>query len=172
MQGHPEDEVPIHYDGINYKSYALLGAVTDPNSSQKIANSGFDGVVEHQGNAGGTHLETMHQHIVESLDPSAATQPPRVSRKPKTSYNSCPEQPCQWSHTNGSVCGQPISCSSVPEHFKEVHRIVGIRKDVEVPCLWARCFQGTVRRSNFVRHIRGGRDSHLGHKRDGINHYN
>ncbi|KIJ07602.1 hypothetical protein PAXINDRAFT_182435 [Paxillus involutus ATCC 200175] len=36
----------------NSKSYALLGAVTDPNSSQKIANSGFDGVVEHQGNAG------------------------------------------------------------------------------------------------------------------------
>ncbi|KIK81354.1 hypothetical protein PAXRUDRAFT_761421 [Paxillus rubicundulus Ve08.2h10] len=181
MHGPPEEGVPIHYDGTNHKTYSLVGAVTEPNSSQKVplvqavglthgsdvlhaqtANSGFDEVVEQQGSAGGTHLETMHEHMAESSDPS--TRSSRVS---------CPEQRCQWVCPNGSVCDQYISCLGVPKHFKRFHGIVNIPKDAEIPCLWYGCFQGTVRRSNFVRHIREGRDSdsHLGHKRDGVDHY-
>ncbi|KAF9228713.1 hypothetical protein BS17DRAFT_772390, partial [Gyrodon lividus] len=178
MEGYPEHGSPIcHYSGINSKSYTLAEAVLDTSSSQRVppvqavefthssgiphpqsANSGSAQVVENYGNAGGKHLDIRHQDTAET-----------VSRKPKTNYHLCPKQPCQWWYPDGHVCGQLISCGSAPIHFKKVHGIATIHKSNEVICSWDGCFQGTVRRSNFVRHIREG-ETHLGHKRD-VDHH-
>ena len=69
---------------------------------------------------------------------------------------------CQWiGEGNSGACGAPITCKSVPAHFRNTHGIKKLRADTPIYCWWEGC-HGWVKRKYFVRHIR---ECHLGHSR-------
>lgn len=68
---------------------------------------------------------------------------------------------CNWHGADGLQCCEPINYDDVPHHFKTVHGIKGLGREVKIRCDWDDC-QDIVIRHNFVRHIR---EVHLNCKR-------
>ncbi|KIN96610.1 hypothetical protein M404DRAFT_239968 [Pisolithus tinctorius Marx 270] len=104
-------------------------------------------------------LVTERAEVGNPVIPNAGPQnKPRFDGHPN-----CPRTLCLYPGPSGTHCLQPISCTTVPEHF-ESHGIKAIYRAVEVTCQWEGCFQ-SVARHNFVRHVR---EKHLGHTRGGL----
>ncbi|KAI6044434.1 hypothetical protein EDC04DRAFT_3106200 [Pisolithus marmoratus] len=76
-------------------------------------------------------------------------------------YASCPSTPCLWTDGKGRECLEPISCSTVPEHSRDVHSIKDLKRDYPLDCTWRGCGR-RVMRHNYVRHVR---ECHLKHDR-------
>ncbi|KAI9460814.1 hypothetical protein HD554DRAFT_1565685 [Boletus coccyginus] len=74
---------------------------------------------------------------------------------------SCSWVICQWRDEASEICGNVISCESVPKHFRDRHEIKSGDHFRVVTCRWEWCCLN-VARKNFVRHIR---ECHLGHIR-------
>lgn len=85
---------------------------------------------------------------------------------PKNQYENCPLAYCHCSGPGGTVCGQPITCGRLSEHFKDAHGIKDTARRVIIPCPWIDCTQ-QVSRHNFLRHIR---EFHLKHNRSSNDH--
>ncbi|KAI5994027.1 hypothetical protein EDD15DRAFT_2367149 [Pisolithus albus] len=75
-------------------------------------------------------------------------------------YNNCPPQQCFYNR-DGNVCLEFITCGSAPEHFRALHSIRDMARDVKIVCQWHGCGR-QVQRHNFMRHLR---EVHLGHGR-------
>ncbi|KAI5980431.1 hypothetical protein F5J12DRAFT_885656 [Pisolithus orientalis] len=96
-------------------------------------------------------LVTERAEVGNPVIPNAGPKnKPRFDEHPN-----CPRTLCLYPGPSGTQCLQPISCSTVPEHF-ESHGIKAIY----------RAGGGyLVARHNFVRHVR---EKHLGHTRGGL----
>lgn len=88
------------------------------------------------------------------------TEPPQTKGNPTNQYSHCPPRVCRYNQ-DGVECGQDITCSSVPQHFRVVHGIKGMSRKEEIACKWKDCKQ-VIGRHNFIRHLR---TQHMGHRR-------
>ncbi|KAI9569005.1 hypothetical protein HD554DRAFT_641453 [Boletus coccyginus] len=98
---------------------------------------------------GTTLADTSAKELASSPTTTKSAKPP------------CPLEVCRWRDDASGICGDILSCHSVPTHFKVVHKIRNMNELKNVECRWEGCFMDGGRK-NFARHIR---ESHLGHTR-------
>lgn len=91
---------------------------------------------------------------------NAVPQTPTTDRRANR-YTNCPTTLCLYTNPDGWECLELINCGDASDHFRDVHGIVGLAREVRLVCKWQGCGSG-VSRHNYIRHIR---EYHLRHDR-------
>ncbi|KAL4075128.1 hypothetical protein V8B97DRAFT_1944585 [Scleroderma yunnanense] len=134
--------------------YGKAVQVDDPmdNSFFEMASPSISPLALHYQGSAPEHVVGNVQEIVDQIS---------VPVDEQNKVSNCPSTVCLWESMDGMPCFEPINYDDGVKHFKTMHAIKNLSRNMPVLCKWLNCRQ-VVARHNFTRHVR---EAHLNHGR-------